>query len=515
MNKTIPNLLLGISIIVLASVIRFYHLPRSPFWVDEFSTAHQAELLLRYGVGIFKQNTYFFEFSKIIPSLLVAISFKLFGTTELAARLPFLLIGSFVPFCAYQLFKNTLGRLPAILGSLFAVFSYTMITWSQQARGYTLIQLLVLCLFISYFSMISGKKYGLVFFVIISIIGTLSHPLFAIALASVLIHSFVFNRGKFRINIFLLCITSLVLILAYCNNPNTSSGTIFRSIFNQNFYINIAYYHSYLWRIQTLVTFLGMVGLLVCFLRTSKNISLFIIYLFSHLLFICFNFESYVTRYLLPILPFLFGGMGFIIYEATRAIGRLSHTRTMIASMMISMIIIGNGDTFTLKPKPFYNVNHEFREIALIDYPQIYNIIKQKRDESTEAVTIIDTWPERAYWYLGELNSNTMLFRWEDAGSMKKTPYTTDAKGIKYVIGKKSLRLISSLKDLNSVFGKSKKGFLLIDDTTLPYEVRNYADKFLKKEISLDHYFLDDNPYSVWPVTLYSWDRSNDKYVDK
>ena len=123
-------------------------------------------------------------------------------------------------------------------------------------------------------------------------------------------------------------------------------------------------------------------------------------------------------------------------------------------------------------------------------------------------VAVIDTWIDRARWYLGPNYSGLYVFRWtNDTDPHKYTPFIKQRDGTKFMVANKGSRvpLVSDVDDLKRVTDRYERGFIFIDDATLPQDVINYAQSHFKKEIYLDHYPLDDNPYSIWPATLYSW----------
>ena len=181
----------------------------------------------------------------------------------------------------------------------------------------------------------------------------------------------------------------------------------------------------------------------------------------------------------------------------------------MVISILLTLFIIANGYKFVNKPKKYYSLNHDFREIANIDYHQIYAVIKNRGELQKGQTVVIDTWWDRTHWYLGDEFENIVAFRWYNTegyvnGLSKKTFFVVNNKGEKFLTGT-NLRLVLEISDLQRFMKKYPKGFLFIDDSSLPEDVRNYAEKNLKKELYLDHYPLDENPYSIWPATLYSW----------
>jgi hypothetical protein len=108
-------------------------------------------------------------------------------------------------------------------------------------------------------------------------------------------------------------------------------------------------------------------------------------------------------------------------------------------------------------------------------------------------------------WYVGADYPALYNFRWIDQGIMKRTPFEYNTKGEKVLTKRTNVRFISNKNDLLQAMKRYPKGFLIVDDTSMPEDVITYANKNMKKEFFLDRYELDDNPLSNWPITLYSW----------
>jgi len=482
-----------------------------PFWVDEIFTASQANVILKYGLNVFNNSKVYFEYHNISSHFLVALFFKIFGQKEWAARLPFVIIGSLVPVAAF-VFSRFIFNLPtSIISSLLISFSYIEIVWSRQARGYVLQQLLVLAAFYLYFKIISYKKnpvWRYLLFAFILILGILTHTMFYLVIISLLIHYLIFNFSKIILmfkSAYLYIFLLLGVVLIYFSGI----GNVVLNFYNAKTFFtnNLWYYHSFLWREYGLILFLAIIGLLIGFKNKFKETALIFIYLIFHLLFLSFIFKPYVSRYLLPIFPLLFILTGYALSN----IQKLFYDRhQIIIAFFISLFFIANGYKFVNKPKQYYSVNHDFREIANIDYHQLYQQVKEKISKTKQPVAIIETLPDRAQWYLGYAYEPLYLFRWTDEeglvnGLQKKTVFFYNDAGEKTVTPNSSLRIIGNLSDLKKAINKYSKGFIFIDDASLPKDVIDYAEKNLKKELYLDHYYLDDNPYSIWPATLYSW----------
>jgi hypothetical protein len=280
---------------------------------------------------------------------------------------------------------------------------------------------------------------------------------------------------------------------------------------------NIWYYHAFLWREQTLITFLGLIGLAILVLKNVRQHLVLPLILGCYLLFFGLLFPPYVTRYMLPIFPLLILGMAVTLQELSVLLEQ--HTLFikklnwhMLYATGIVLFILGSGHTFVLKPKAFYSVNYFMREIPLLDYDKVYDRIKKSAQNTETPVAVIETWADRGRWYMGLGYAHLSIYRWaENSGTTnglpRETRFERNEQGVKYIpkTGTPPLELISSEVDIKRVVATHPQGFIWIDDSTLPTEVLTYVENNFKKEMFLDHYALDENPYSIWPGTLYSW----------
>ena len=521
-------LILAILIFCLSFFFRGYgFFYNFPFWVDEFSTAKNARYILDYGLGIFNNPNISFEIRNSTLNFLVAVFFKFLGQREWVARLPLVIIGSFVPVAIYIFSKKIFNKTTALCATLLSIFSFFLITWSRQARAYTLFQLLILLAFFEYFKLIEifSEKHqsrrilhlGL-FFLVISL-GIITHPMFYMVIFTIIIHFFLFKNWKmiefFSAPAKLLILFLFLVALLFQGWREGGLNLIQLNFFPVN---NLWYYHSFLWREYSLISFLGFIGLFIGFLEKKMEILLILIYIALHLIFITFMWGHYMTKYILPIFPFLFIGVGYFITKVSKLI---IDQQTIIKSVwrerlhifipvFITLFIIANGDKFITKPKIYYSLNKHFREIANIDYHKVYSIIKVKGEIDKGKTAVIDTWPDRVRWYLGNNFKNLYYFKWQNepgivSGHFKITEFFYNQDDEKFTKGKESVRYIGELSDLLKAMKRYPKGFIFIDDSSLQRSVIDYAEKNLKKELYLDHYPLDDNPYSIWPATLYSW----------
>ncbi len=518
MKRLLPFILL-LTVGVSFSLRLYGIFNNQPFWVDEFSSANQARYILKHGLSVFSNPHIYFEPHNITTHFLVAFFFKLFGQHEWSARLGFVIIGSFIPLAVFFLSRHIFTTKTAIVAALLTTFSYFEIVWSRQARGYILLQLLVLIVIFLYLKLTEKQYKPLsksILFNLAIILGVLTHSLFYLLLVTLIIHFILFNHPLFKIWVkkpWIYFVLFFLIAISYGTGfLKTLRAVNFLGFLQTN---NFWYYHSFLWREYSLITFLGLAGLAMGFIINRKSVSLIILYILTNLVFLSLFFRPYTSRYLLAIFPFILIGTAYAItYLSELFIDSLNlkdqkflHTSIPI---ILTLFIIANGHKFVTKPKTFYSVNHDFREIALVDYHQVYNVIKSKGHLEEKKTLVVDTWWDRLHWYLGQDYQPAYTLRWENDpglinGLPKYTPFITNSKGEKIIPKTNDVHLVSTLLDLKKAMSRYPKGFIFIDDSSLPHDVIAFAETSLKKELYLDHYPLDDNPYSIWPATLYSW----------
>ncbi len=497
-----------VGLFIISLIYRLYGASNNqPFWVDEFSTASQAQLYIRHGINVLFNPQINFEYNNYTYHLLTAVFFGLFGQSEMVARLPSILIGSTIPILAFLLGKSVFNKTTAIAASLLTAFSYFEIVWSRQARGYILLQAVVLLSLLIYIRLLKENKtknHLLGLFFALLIFGIFTHFFFYILLASLALHfamnhrgSIIKQLGRVKFYILIAIIGALLFKLRFFHVLIETYST---GLYKAN---NVWYYHSFLWREYGLIIFLAVVGTILSLLKQNKTSVILISYVVLHLLFICFFLSPYVTRYTLPVFPLLLVYAGY-------ALTQLTPRFRIVLPIIFTLFIILNGDKFAVKPKQFYSVNHDFREIALVNYDEVYRIIKQKGKLEERRTAIIDTWHDRLFWYVGEDYPGLYWFHWINSpglvnGLERKSYFLYNDAGEKIMPKQKKIRFIGELQDLKMAMKKYPRGFIFIDDASLPKEVIDYVQKNFKKELYLDHYPLDDNPYSIWPATLYSW----------
>jgi hypothetical protein len=507
--KYFPIVLLLISLIIRFSGLKQSH----PFWHDEFSSGYQSRMILENGLKVFSDKNLGFESYNITSHFLMALSFVVLGVSEFSARLPMTIIGSFLPIVAYLLLVKKDKKL-ALISGLLLTFSYFQVTWSLQARSYPLVQLLSLFGVFVYLKafeekFINFKNNVLIF--LICLLGLLTHTSFIFLIITFLIHYLVNNYlflKKKSLFFYLVAATSLILT-GYVFNIYPR---VFDFFTNFNLYNNIWYYHSFFWRQYSLLTLLAIVGFFSLRARHKSLATLISLYIFFCLSFFTFLWGHYISKYMAVFFNFYLilaaEGVLLITDSLVHKLKIKSKIFDLIIILSLTGFIIINGNLFVNKPQNYYSVNFVTRDISINNYNLVYDIIKNKANID-DGIAVIDPWGDRIKWYLGSDYPSMYVFRWEDEGYQKTTLYRVDDQGQKYLFnyGRAKVRYIANLEDLLKVMEKHNRGFIWIDDSTLPVDVIDYAKKNFKKDLYTESYApeLLENPYSIWPATLYSW----------
>ncbi len=475
-----------------------------PFWVDEFSTATQARYILEYGWRFYQYIWLTLEPNNLFTHLVTSGLFRVFGESEMVARIPALFAGSLVPLLVFLLAKKYMPMVIAWGAGLLTATAYIQILWSLQARGYATQQLWYILglILVSYLSSRWSRR-GSIALLGVLILALFTHfsSVFFIGalLLSTAVHTRVYRRLR-TVHIIALCMV-IVPILILSGLPRGIVQYFGSSFFGAN---NVGYYHSFLWREYGIVTFMGLSGLVLLRKKSPLIFDTVLLHIILTLIFVCFLFGHHMSKYITGIFPYLYIGMAYFLYQVAQL---FTSRYAKIIGLCLALLIIANGNKFATKPQKYYSINRDFREISNIDHDLLYAPIRRAR-ASGAAPFVIDPWINRVQWYLGNGYEGIGLFYWGDEqgvinGHEKKITHTTLKDGTKIV--SERFVLVSEARDLKRLMGRYKTGFIVIDYDQLPRDVIDYAEKNLKKEVFIDRYPLETNPYSVWPATLYSW----------
>lgn len=493
--KSKLDILVLLFAIIFGFAFRLYGLNKNySFWVDEASTARFGRAVLETKIP--KINSYLSD-AYYVTHYLTGISFYFFGQNEFAARLPEVIFGTILIFAVYFLGKNVFNSQIGVASALFTAFSYLQIAWSRQARGYVILECFFI-LYLAFFYLAQKNKnnpsylFAAILFLILSIIThTLGLTLIIISIVLLLL-----KNGPKKVNYkiifcFVLLFSTVCLIFPigkslqrYLFNellPNLTAG--------KNF---IAYYHSLFWRNYSIFVLLTTLGFILLWLKKERILlvyfsSIFMIYLFTVVFLLFVPFEKYV----LVLFPIMFLLSSYALYELTTALFKEKKSKSLFYFLII--FILFNGNKFTLKPKLFYSLNFDMREIPEIDYKKYYELVKAKANKvGYQQMAIVDIDEDAPAWYLGE-GKNYFNPRNDVAGKIK-----SDGVGAVY---------IHNLEEFGKVYKEYKYGFIFL----IEHNFRFYPEglvEFARRNMNLEgkESFASFSPdWNYWPVELYSW----------
>lgn len=156
MNKLllqIKNNGLLIAILVLGSIIRFYHIDFQSVWLDEIHTINEAnpdvslsELYQNIVNGEQMPPLYFYS---------VYFLFKIFGYTTMVVRMYSAILGIVSLYAIYKLGKEMMNKQIGLISSLLLCLNYFHLYYSQEARPYIF---LLLFSILSFYSLVVFVK---------------------------------------------------------------------------------------------------------------------------------------------------------------------------------------------------------------------------------------------------------------------------------------------------------------------------------------------------------------------
>ncbi|MGB9706936.1 MAG: ArnT family glycosyltransferase [Microgenomates group bacterium] len=468
------------------------------FWTDEASTARFARGVLEIGLPKIATTGYM-ENSYFITHYLTALSFKIFGINEFSARLPEVIFGTFLILVIYLVGEKIFGKEVGLGAAFLMAFSYIEIAWSRQARGYVILEFFYLLSILFVYLFFSREKLRYFFyFLLSSLIGVWTHTLGLIIYPVFMVYAPFhknFVRKMFSGKFFIFGVIILVFILLLLTNLYPTLKIIWRDKIS-NFKLTmgfIPYYHSLFWRQYTLITFLGVLGLIVLFLQKKREIALlFLAFLITYLFCVSFLVGVPFEKYALPVFPILFLLTSYSLYLISQKfIGR--REKSFWFFLFLILFIVGNGNKFSLKPKNFYTLNFDMREIPEIDYKGIYESIKKIAGEQIDSVAIVDISHDMPAWYLGE--GKKLFIPRKDVSSEKRVNINSGAV------------FIHDLEEFKEVTKIYPQGFVVL----IEHNFRFYPDGFVeyvRKNLRFEEkeeaaWFSPD--WNKWPAEVYSW----------
>lgn len=209
MRKTLPAVLPVVLVLLVAGFLRFYQLGHESLWLDEgysVSTMHRSVFSIPLEASRGNQGPLYF----------VILNFwtTLFGTSELALRMPSAIFGIISVLLTYRLGAALFDRRTAIIAAFLSAVSLFQIFYSQEARPYSLLLLFSLLSFLSFVEVLqhnSRKWYVLLFLSNVCVAYT--HA-FGLATIGIQLLFLILFWGKYKSQMRRMLLTEAAVIMA-------------------------------------------------------------------------------------------------------------------------------------------------------------------------------------------------------------------------------------------------------------------------------------------------------------
>lgn len=143
-------------IFIIGCIFRFYNLGSQSYWIDEAITVLNVQSIQETGAARNAAGSYYSCPLYCYPTSLIADTF---GNNPISYRVLATIFGSLFILLIFYISRRMFDTRVALLTAFFTAFSYWQITWSRQARWYTLFECLFwLSTFLFYLALTTKKK---------------------------------------------------------------------------------------------------------------------------------------------------------------------------------------------------------------------------------------------------------------------------------------------------------------------------------------------------------------------
>lgn len=208
-----------ITILIIASILRMYHLDFQSVWLDEIHSINEANP--KNSVSEMFDALMIAEPHPPLFFLLLHFSFKIFGYTTFVARILSVIIGIFGVFSIYLLGKELYNKKVGVAAGILLTFNYFHLYYSQDARMYSLLFLMTTLSFYYLIKFIKNPTYkSSILYAVFAALMIYCHffALFALfsqylILLYFIIKPFNISRKKFFVYCFISGIVTLLLYI--------------------------------------------------------------------------------------------------------------------------------------------------------------------------------------------------------------------------------------------------------------------------------------------------------------
>ncbi|MBS1263082.1 MAG: hypothetical protein MAG715_00250 [Methanonatronarchaeales archaeon] len=455
-------------VLLIGGVLRFYGLGEPGLWFDEAITSNAAEALLRTGEPVFPSG---FVYDRALPHIyVVAASFKVFGVTEFAGRLPSAVFGLLTVLAVYLLGKEVGDARVGLLAAVLTAFATWEVAWTRQARMYPMLQLLfVTGLYLLFRTNRDGEtRYGfLAGFLAVAAFATQLHvqgylllPL-ALLYASTLVLEEMWRRrriGRTEVLVFsVLCIAAVVAVASISSRLGLKSGGALD--------VAVSFYRDIVPGFLGPLAILAVPGAVISLSRDRKKVENLVLVAAAvvGVGVMVFSIEVVAARYLLFLAPIFFIWTSFsILYVSDLFEGffdRRGRVRAVFVAGVFAVLLLSPYVSVT--PQPDYDLGPNAPKPG---FKQAYQYVSQRSGD-----VLVAGWTAPALFYTGEVDY------W--------LPFSYTGRGVSIYEGRDlyaGATVVDSLKRFKTVVQEEGSGWVVLDVRAWdrqPGGVKQFIDK--------------------------------------
>jgi len=422
----------------------------------------------------------------------MAASFKLFGISELAARIPSILAYIAGVLLVFVVAKKISNKYAAWISAALYSASHINLAYATQAKPYAAVESITLAVILIFLLLIKEKKLKkiLIFnsvMILLCSLGTLFHLLgfllWIFYFAYIVFALVKIKRTKKALLLFLIPGGLLIFLAVMFVLPE-----ILKLIRERNILINnhlyqfvILFGYKYFF-----ITFVAAAGFAITFAKNRLISVATLAYCLA--LFVLATFEQYIfnIRYVLSIFGIIFMYFGVFWGEV---VVRYEKRHPWYIPVVVIAVLYFTGYRVVRSPMPYYNPNiDKYGDVQIANYKDFYARLK-KIHPDYKTLPVFNNTFDVEEWYFGRY-SNAYFMK-----SVEKPRLHPVAKVMIY----------GSLEDFKKEMSKYPKGLVIIEDweSFFPEDVKQYVKKNLKLEYRVES--LKEAPDDPWPLALYSW----------
>ncbi|OGK19467.1 hypothetical protein A2799_04875 [Candidatus Roizmanbacteria bacterium RIFCSPHIGHO2_01_FULL_39_24] len=490
-----------VSLIILTFIIlgglwfRFVGIEKNlSFWNDESHAAIYSRGVAQTGLpvdtqgrgrGIYQVGLYY----------VTGASFKLFGISQTAGRLPSIVVGTLLIGIVYLVSRKvSTSELVALTSAFLVSFSQIQLAWSTQLRPYIWLELFSILVF--YFAIQSLNSKKKIFdrqFISAAILGSVSYLFHPIGFFNIIFLFFIFAyksiiAKKIWYLLALIPLAVLTYLLIYFSIGQDIEEVIkfVTQIHTDTLHYRVFLRANYDWLIFG--TFVGVIGL---FQRNKQYAFVLSGFIFIIFFLAIFKINASYVRYCLPAFPLLYILFSFGIEKITKHFVSLTKNEKLFVPffLLIFAILIYfpiQKSKILLNPRYFYTINGDMRENPIVDYAIAFDKIR-KMISGKKSVILMDAWNDRIPWYLPDQE------------------YIFLTKNEKYIDPTFNEKMVGTIAGFESEKKRYQSGVVLVEnwESLTPPDLQKHIRDTLTRKFDVEN--LPYNEADKWSISIYTW----------